>query len=90
MDCYDEILEIYQKNDQKDGYITCLTHLINKKSRSLTELQFKNCVVLTLAIWNPKFIDLYVNNCEKVSLISKEKKERVIKLLKSEFREFQN
>ncbi|MFX1278001.1 MAG: hypothetical protein ACFFA3_01195 [Promethearchaeota archaeon] len=90
MDCYDEILEIYQKNNKKDRFITYLTYLINKKSKVLTELQFQNCLILILAIWNPKFIDLYVREGEDAKSLQQEKKEKFIKILKSEFKDFNN
>ena len=59
MDCYDEVLKIYHENDGRDNYINYLTELINNKSETLTELQFKNCLILTMAISRPNFIDTY-------------------------------
>jgi len=59
MDYYDEVLKTFEEKDQIPKFITYLTDLINRKSKFLTELQFKNCLILSLAMWNPKFIDSY-------------------------------
>ncbi|MFX0024118.1 MAG: hypothetical protein ACFE9S_17455 [Candidatus Hermodarchaeota archaeon] len=88
MDCYDEILEISQENDQLNMYIIYLAELINKKANSLTSLQFKNCVILTLAIWNPKFIDSYFSEGEKANQLEENRKALLINLLKSELSDF--
>jgi len=86
MDCYDEILKISQDENDINKYIQYLTDLINKKSKNLTELEFKNCLILTLAVWNPKFIDSYFSNGKSVKNLNKYKKDMVIKLLELEFR----
>ena len=85
MDCYDEILKTSQERGQTSEFMTQLTDLINKKSKILTELQFKNCLILTLAIWNPKFIDTYFSKGNETNKLDENKKEMLIKLLKSEF-----
>ena len=85
MDCYDEILKIYHEKDRVDKCLKYLTELINKKSKSLTELQFKNCLILTLAIWSPKFIDVYFSKGKEIRKLDENKKEMLNKLLKSEF-----
>ncbi|MFX1313886.1 MAG: hypothetical protein ACFFHD_14950 [Promethearchaeota archaeon] len=90
MDCYDEILKISQRSDRINKFIRHLTELIIKKSKNLTELEFKNCLILTLAIWNPKFIDPYFNRGEKVTKLDKNKKQLLVELLKLEFRENDN
>ncbi|MFW9973533.1 MAG: hypothetical protein ACFFDF_25355 [Candidatus Odinarchaeota archaeon] len=86
MDCYDEILKISQDENDINKYIQYLTDLINKKSKYLTELEFKNCLILTLAVWNPKFIDRYFSKGKSVNNLNKNKKDMVIKLLELEFR----
>jgi hypothetical protein len=88
MDCYDEIIELTRENDRLNMFIINLAELINKKSKSLTNLQFKNCVILTLAIWNPNFIDSYFSKGKKVNQLEENKKALLIKLLKSEFGDF--
>ena len=85
MDCYDEILKLYHEKDKIDNFLLYLTELINKKSKFLTELQFKNCIILTLVIWNPNFIDAFFGKGEEIRELDKYKKEVLIKLLKSEF-----
>ena len=85
MDCYDEILELYHEEAQTDHFLKYLTELINKKSKALTKLQFKNCLILTLAIWNPKFIDTFYGQGNEIKKIDKGQKEQLKKLLKSEF-----
>ena len=87
MDCYDEILKISQEKEQITKFITCLTDLINKKSKNLTELQYKNCIILTLAIWNPKSIDSYLSKGTELNQLDKKKKAILLELLKSEFRD---
>jgi len=87
MDCYDEILKMSQEKEQITKFITYLTDLINKKSKYLTELQFKNCLILTLAIWNPIFIDSYFSKGTELNQLDKKKKAILLELLKSEFRE---
>lgn len=88
MDCYDEIIKLSQEKEQINNYMRCLVDLINKKSKGLTELQFKNCLILTLAIWNPKFIDLYFIEGKNIKHLQKNKKALLIEILKSEFRDF--
>ncbi|MFX1501655.1 MAG: hypothetical protein ACFFDH_11885 [Promethearchaeota archaeon] len=90
MDCYDEILNRVQDTNQINKFTEYLTDLINKKSKNLTELQFKNCLVLTLAIWSPKFIDLYFSEGKKINQLKINKKLKLIELLKSEFRVLDN
>ena len=89
MDCYDEILNIYYEKDRKDKSLRYLTELITKKSKFLSELQFKNCIILTLAIRNPKFIDHYFSEGKEISDIDDNNKDLLNKLLKSEFKEIQ-
>ena len=86
MDCYDEILKISQDENGINKYIQYLTDLINIKSKNLTELEFKNCLILTLAIWNPKFIDPYFTKGTRVNNLNNDKKKSLIKLLKLELR----
>lgn len=88
MDFYDEILKLTQEKEQTTKFITYLTDLINKKLKTLTELQFKNCLILTLAIWNPKFIDSYFSKGTELSQLDKKKKAILVELLKSEFRDY--
>ncbi|MFX1419349.1 MAG: hypothetical protein ACFE9N_10555 [Promethearchaeota archaeon] len=90
MDCYDEILKMSLDNDRINKFIRYLTDLINKKSKNLTDLEFKNCLILTFAIWNRKFIDPYFSKGEKVDKLSENEKELLIKLLKLEFRDLDN
>jgi len=85
MDCYDEVLKIYQENDGRDNYINYLTELINNKSKTLTELQFKNCLILTMVINNPNSIDTYFSKGKEIKELDDDKKELLFKLLKSEF-----
>lgn len=85
MDCYDEVLELFHEKEKTDDYLNYLTDLINKKSKILTELQFKNCLILTLAVCNPKFIDLYFSKGKEIRKIDEMKKKKINKLLKSEF-----
>jgi hypothetical protein len=87
MDCYDEILEFACGSDKTNNFIKSLTHIINKKSDLLTTLQFKNCLILTLAIWNPRFIDTYFIKGKRADKLDKNKKRILIELLKSEFRD---
>ncbi|MHA1985407.1 MAG: hypothetical protein ACW98D_02100 [Promethearchaeota archaeon] len=89
MDCYDEILNIYYEKDRIGKCLKYLTELINKKSKFLTELQFKNCIILTLAIRNPNFIDHYFSEGKEISDINDNNKDLLNKLLKSEFKEIQ-
>lgn len=88
MDCYDEILKISQEKDQMNIFTINLIEYINKKSKSLTELEFKNCVILTLAIWNPKSIDSYLDKGIESCQLDDNKRKKLIKLLKSECRNF--
>jgi len=87
MDCYDEILELIQEKDRIDKGLRYLTDLIIKKSKYLSKLQFKNCLILTLSIWNPHSIDLSSNIGKDISKFDEITKQKLIKLLKSEFRE---
>ena len=89
MDCYDEILNIYYENDRIDKSLKYLTELITKKSKFLSELQFKNCIILTLAIRNPNFIDHYFSEGKEISDFDDNNKDLLNKLLKSEFKEIQ-
>ncbi len=86
MDRYDEILKISRDENDMNKYIQYLTDLINKKSKFLTELEFKNCLILALVVWNPKFIDPYFSKGKSVNNLNKDKKDLVIKLLELEFR----
>jgi len=85
MDCYDEILKISHENDRLNKCRKYLTDLINKKSKFLTELQFKNCIILTLAIMIPELIDVYSTKGKEKSELDDNEKERLIELLKSEY-----
>jgi len=85
MDCYDEILKKYQENNWIDNYIKCLTELINIKSKALTESQFKNCLILTLVLMNPNYIDTYFSKRKEIKELDKDNKELLFKILKSEF-----
>ena len=85
MDCYDEVLKIYHENNGIDNYINHLTELINNKSKTLTELQFKNCLILTMVINNPDSIDTYSSKGKEIKELHEDKKELLFKLLKSEF-----
>ena len=85
MDCYDEILNIYYEKERKGKCLKYLSELINKKSRFLTELQFKNCIILTLAIMIPELIDVYSTKGKEKSELDDNEKERLIELLKSEY-----
>ena len=89
MDCYDEILNIYHEKDRINKSIKYLIELINKKSKRLTELQFKNCIILTLAIRYPNFIDPYLSRGKEISNIDDNNKKWLNTLLKSEFKEIQ-
>ena len=84
MDCYDEILRMYHEEDRIDKCLDYLTEFINSKSKKLTKLQFKNCLILTLVIWNPKFIDPFFIKGNEIRKLDEDKKEMLIKLLKSE------
>ena len=84
MDCYDEILKLYHENDGRDNYINCMTELIINKSKALSELQFKNCLILSMMIWSPNFIDTPFGKGKEIKELDKDKKELVIRLLKSE------
>ncbi|MFX1420446.1 MAG: hypothetical protein ACFE9N_16195 [Promethearchaeota archaeon] len=88
MDCYDEILKLSQEKKGIINFMIHLSNLINKKSKNLTELEFKNCIILTLAIWNPEFIDLYCYEGLRVNQLDKNKEAQLINVLKSEFRNF--
>lgn len=85
MDCYDEILKIYNENNEIDNYIDYLTELINNKSETLTELQFKNCLILTMVISSPNYIDTSFSKGKEIKELDKDKKELLNKILKSEF-----
>jgi len=85
MDCYDEILKIYHENNGIDNYINYLTELVNNKSDMLTELQFKNCLMLSMVISRPNFIDTYFSKGKEIKELDEDKKELLFKLLKSEF-----
>jgi hypothetical protein len=85
MDCYDEILKIYNENNEIDNYIDYLTELINTKSEKLTELQFKNCLILTMVISSPNYIDTSFSKGKEIKELDKDKKELLNKILKSEF-----
>ena len=87
MDCYDEILKISQESDQRNKFTIYLVEFINKNSRILTELEFKNCVILTLAIWNPESIDSYISKGTEISLLDENKRKMLLELLKSECRD---
>ena len=88
MDCYDEILKISQESDQRNKFTIYLVEFINKNSRILTELEFKNCVILTLAIWNPESIDSYISKGTEISQLDENKRKMLLELLKSECRDF--
>ncbi|MFX1426298.1 MAG: hypothetical protein ACFFBE_07585 [Promethearchaeota archaeon] len=90
MDCYDEILNLYSEKRGINKYISYLIDLINKKSKNLTELQFRNCLILVLAIWNPKFIDLYGSEEKEAKYLRENEKGILKKILKSEFEDFDN
>lgn len=83
MDCYDDVLKIYHENNGIDNYIDYMTDLINNKSEALTELQFKNCLILTMVIASPNYIDAFKG--KEIKALDEEKKELLLKLLKSEF-----
>jgi lysyl-tRNA synthetase class I len=85
MDCYDEVLKIYHEDNGIDNYINYLTELINNKSKTLTELQFKNCLILTMVINNPNSINTYSSKSKEIKELDEDKKELLFKLLKSEF-----
>jgi hypothetical protein len=85
MDCYDDVLKIYHENNGIDNYIDYMTDLINNKSEALTELQFKNCLILTMVISSPNYIDTYFSKGKEIKDIDEDKKELLFKLLKSEF-----
>ena len=83
MDCYDDVLKIYHENNGIDNYIDYMTDLINNKSEVLTELQFKNCLILTMVISSPNYIDTFKG--KEIKELDKDKKELLNKILKSEF-----
>ena len=83
MDCYDDVLKIYHENNGIDNYIDYMTDLINNKSEALTELQFKNCLILTMVISSPNYIDTFKG--KEIKELDKDKKELLNKILKSEF-----
>lgn len=83
MDCYDDVLKIYHENNGIDNYIDYMTDLINNKSEALTELQFKNCLILTMVISSPNYIDTFKG--KEIKELDKDKKELINKILKSEF-----
>ncbi len=85
MDCYDDVLKIYHENNGIDNYIDYMTDLINNKSEALTGLQFKNCLILTMVISSPNYIDTYFSKGKEIKDIDEDKKELLFKLLKSEF-----
>jgi len=85
MDYYDEILEYSNMNGNPSNYILLLTNLINNKSEQLTQIQFKNCLILILAIRNPRFIDSYFTKGKRVNKLDKSQKQLLIEVLKSEF-----
>lgn len=85
MDCYDEVLKIYHKDNGIDNYINYLTELINNKSETLTELQFKNCLILTMVISRPNFIDTSFSKGKEITELDEDKKKILFKLLRSEF-----
>jgi len=85
MDYIDEILKMYNENDGVDNCINSLTELINNKSKNLTELQFINSIILTLAIWSPDVIDPYLSEGKKFKELDDKSKELLFKILKSEF-----
>jgi len=87
MDCYDEILKLSQKNDLVKKFSLKLVEFINKNSRVLTELEFKNCVLLTLAILNPNSIDSYDNKGTEINHLEAKKRTLLIELLKSELKD---
>jgi hypothetical protein len=85
MDCYDDVLKIYHENNGIDNYIDYMTDLINNKSEALTELQFKNCLILTLVVSSPNYIDTSFSKGKEIKELDKDKKELLNKILKSEF-----
>lgn len=85
MDCYDDVLKIYHENNGIDNYIDYMTDLINNKSEALTELQFKNCLILTMVISSPNYIDTYFSRGKEIKELDEDKKELLFNLLKSEF-----
>ena len=85
MDCYDDVLKIYHENNGIDNYIDYMTDLINNKSEALTELQFKNCLILTMVISSPNYIDTYFSKGKEIKDLDEDKKELLFNLLKSEF-----
>ena len=85
MECYDDVLKIYHENNGIDNYIDYMTDLINNKSEALTGLQFKNCLILTMVISSPNYIDTYFSKGKEIKDIDEDKKELLFKLLKSEF-----
>ena len=84
MDCFDEILEIYHEKDRKEKCLTFLIKLINNKAEKLTELQLKNCIIITLAIWNDNFIDEYLSKGQDLKELDVDKKKALINILQSE------
>lgn len=61
MELYDETVSLINKFRYK-LWLNYLTESINKKGIYLTNTEFKNCLNLTLAIWDDNFIDNYFNN----------------------------
>ena len=46
-------------------WLNHFTELINKKFNELSDLEFKNSIIITLAIWDDHFIDNYFKDSLK-------------------------
>jgi len=83
MDCCDELLSQVDEKEQRKMWLNCLIELINKKSKNLTNLQFKNYKILTLAIWDDNFVEKYFNKSIKRNELNRDQKEIIISILRS-------
>lgn len=65
MEYDDELLDLIKLSRGK-LWLDHLTELINKKFNEFSNIEFKNALILSLAIWDDNFIDNYfVNSVRK-------------------------
>ncbi|MFX0138475.1 MAG: hypothetical protein ACFFDN_32835 [Candidatus Hodarchaeota archaeon] len=85
MDCYDKIIKMYHSKDRIAKCKEYLAYFINKESKSLTELQFTNCLILILSILTDKHTNIFQMEGKSVKKLQSNEKKILHDLLKKEF-----
>ncbi|MFX1278004.1 MAG: hypothetical protein ACFFA3_01210 [Promethearchaeota archaeon] len=86
MDSYDKDISLVNKNDEFQMWLKYLKELINKKTETLSILQFKNYKLLTLAIWEDNFVKKYFKRSIERNELSQDLKETIITILRAKLK----